>query len=170
MTFYVNNQQHLAQLCSRDPLPASIYFPTNGVVNIGAQHIPFIYHHGLRKLYLFGKINYLSGSHVKTMFGKSLSNSTSIEKLIIGNHEVRESIVYLLHRKPLLNCLRTLTLRYPVMKNKKMLLCGKTVGFSRHLVNLTLYDINIGTQSKANIITIANILFLIYQNQKLTKL
>ena len=87
MSFQIENQQDLAQLCRELPLPANIYFSHNCSVNIDAKCIPIIFHDGVKTLLIYGKVSFgnsskkpLNESGVKNMFENLLLNSESIQK------------------------------------------------------------------------------------------
>ena len=129
MTFDVLDQENLEELCREAPLPASINVITFKRLHISAKHVPFICHDGLNALHIYAEITFSKSSRglfnrststAKSMFGDRLSNSTSIETLDIMHPEICESFLPLIHRKPLLDCLKSLTLWKLRMNNKKM--------------------------------------------------
>ena len=176
MAWKVDNQENLEQLCWINPLPASIriLWPRN--LTIGPRHVPFICHDGLKSLRVYGKDlfsnssqRHLSGStsSVKNMFGDWLLNSKSVEDLKIRDSEITKLFHHSLYRKPLLDSLRTLILWYPLMNNKKMLLFGRAVKFSRSLVTMKLLEMDLAAQSTPTTTTLASILYLLHVSPNL---
>ena len=171
MSFNIYNQEKLEQLCREAPPPGSIYISTLDRLYIGANYVPFICHDSLRKLEFNGKFDLSdgnqSGPSAKQVFGDCLLNSTSIEELIVWNPDIYEWFLYSIHRKPLLNSLRSLTLRYALMNNKKMLLFARAVKFSPHLVTIRI--IGSSDTITSNSIT-ASVFCLLHLNPKLKSL
>ena len=177
MSFTIRNQQDLAHLCYKDPLPASITFPPSGTACLDERHIPFIFHNGLTALLIQGKLNLadscksqLKESSVKNMFGEYLSNSLSIESLRIWNFEICELFLHSLHRRPILDSLRSLAIWKPLINHKNMLLFNRAVKFAPQLVSLRLPNMILELQSATVITNTANILYLLYRNSSLEEL
>ena len=174
MTFYVGNQKDLTQLRCQAPLPALVSFMHTYAVEIGAEDVPFICHDGVRTLQVAGKVTFVNSSRkysdglsVKDMFGERLSSSTKIEELRLLNCEIRDIGLYSLHRKPLLDSLKSLTLEFPSTSSKSFLSFARTIAFSLRLVTLNLYDTNSGVPSIIAITTAVNIFWLLFLNQSL---
>ena len=158
MTFYINNQEDLEQLCFQAPLPESICFLRNSSTMLNKRHVPLICHDGLNTLLIQDEISclnssqtQLNGSIAKNMFGKELLNSTSVECLEIFDSQICGLFLHLLHRKPIFNNLRAIRLWWPLMNNKGTLLFGKAVKFSQQLHTVEFLATDSTTNLPANI-------------------
>ena len=174
MRFYIRYQLHLEQLRLQVPLPEKIYFSSICNVKIGSRHIPLLCRDGVKTLKFCGQVTFVNcpkgqvdKSGVKKMFEEWLSNSTSIADLAIFNPGIYQPILDSVHRKPLLNSLRSLTLWHPRMNSKKLLLFGRAIKFAQHLHTITSLDLRDTVTSTS---TTESILCVLYLNPNLKRL
>ena len=163
MTFCVRNQEELEQLCCQVPLPSSIKLLMD-VATLDERQVPFICHDGLKALLVGGKrfLNFpqtqSNRSTVKRMFVDSLSNSTSVESLELWDVEICGLLSYLLHRRPVLDSLTSISLEFTWMERNEMLLFGRAVKLSQSLHTVQLFGSESTTDAFANSTVIANVL------------